>query len=99
MTPPNITIDDTLLERLRVAAAAHGQDVNQYATALIAAGIERENTSRLFDAGAIYNDYAAKYDLPDLSHLSPEQLDDDTDRIVAVLDPARRAEMERQGLL
>jgi hypothetical protein len=40
-----------------------------------------------------------KYQLSDLSHLSDEELAEDAERIVAGMDPAIRAEMERQGLL
>lgn len=41
----------------------------------------------------------AKYDIPDLSHLTREEREADAERIVAALDPQVRAKMEREGLL
>jgi len=52
-----------------------------------------------FDPDANYKKYAAKYGLPDLSHLSDEELSAQADEAVARMDPAARAQLEREGLL
>ena len=52
-----------------------------------------------FDPDAIHQKYAAKYGLPDLSHLSREEITTQADETVANMDPATRAAMEREGLL
>jgi hypothetical protein len=40
-----------------------------------------------------------KYNFPDLSHMTREELADDAERIIAAMDPDVRAAMEREGLL
>jgi hypothetical protein len=40
-----------------------------------------------------------KYNLPDLSHLTSEEIADQADAIVARLSPERVAELEREGIL
>ena len=109
-----LTIDDDLAARLRAVAAARGEDLNQYAVAALAQAVERdaaEEAARAearailngpfhpFDPDAIYQKYAKQYGLPDLSHLSDEELAEQAEEIIARMDPSVRAEMERQGLL
>lgn len=109
-----LTIDDDLEARLRAVAVARGEEPNQYALAALARVVDRdaaEEAARAearailngpfhpFDPDAIYQKYANKYGLPDLSHLSDEELAEQAEEIIARMDPSVRAEMERQGLL
>ena len=112
MTTLTIPVDDDLAARLRAVAAARGEDLNQYAVAALAEAADRdaaEEAARA-EARAILNgpfhDFAKsaeemrrKYNLPDLSHLSAEELAEQAEESIARMDPAVRVEMERQGLL
>jgi hypothetical protein len=114
MTTLTLPLDEELAARLRAVAEARGQDPNQYAVAALAQAVDRDAAEQRqrdeaqavlngpfhpFNADAIYWKYAERHGLPDLSELSPEQLAEQAEEIIARMDPAARAEMERQGLL
>ena len=40
-----------------------------------------------------------KYNLPDLSHMTREELEEDGERIIAAMDPQVREKLEREGWL
>lgn len=52
-----------------------------------------------FDPVAIRKKYQEKYGTPDLSHLSKEELIEKAEETIAQMEPSKRAEMERLGLL
>lgn len=54
---------------------------------------------RTFDPEGTYRHYQQKYDLPDLSHLTGDELITDTERLIAAMSPEKRAALEREGLL
>lgn len=51
-----------------------------------------------FDPEALRKKYQEKYGVPDLSHLSKEELAEQAEETVSRMEPSRRAEMARLGL-
>jgi len=108
----SLDLDDALLARLRDVAAAQGQDVNQFATALIAEAMERrvERERGLAEGRALLEGparplakadaaFRAKHNLPDLSHLSQEEIAARADAALAKVSSEKRAEAERLGII
>lgn len=94
-------------EDVQTFIAAAAQDLiarrERQARALQAARAEAQailnGPSKPFDAEATYRRYKEKYGWADISHLSGEELIEDTERLIAALPPEKRAAMEREGLL
>lgn len=112
LNPHTITLDEATFARLQNGATARGQNVNQFATALIAEGIAREAArERGFIEGRALLESPArpideaftalrrKHNLPDRSHLTREELAAEADRIIEAMDPAKRAELAQQSIL
>jgi hypothetical protein len=55
--------------------------------------------ARRFNPAVIRKEYQEKYGVPDLSHLSREELAEQADEIIAQMEPSKRANMERLGLI
>ena len=107
-----IDLEPETLDRLRAVAAARGEDPNRYAAAAIAEKVDREadraqglrEGRELLSGPArpLAESFAAlreKHGLPDLSHLSREQLAEEAEAILASLPPEKVAEAERLGLI
>jgi len=104
-----IELPDELAERLRVVAEAQDDgDLNRYAVAALWEAADRAEGLRegqaLLTGPAHSLDEAderfrRKYNLPDLSHLSREELAAEAEAALARADPKKVAEAERLGLI
>jgi hypothetical protein len=107
-----LTIPDELLEQMRDLPEAQGKDANEYATAVLNAHVAREQEAAAQRAkhwnllygpskpiDQVFAELRAKYNIPDYSHLTPEERDARADEAIAKLSPEQRAEAERLGLL
>lgn len=107
-----IDLEPETLARLRAVAAQRGQDPNHFAAAAVIEKIDREaerakglrEGRELLTGPArpLAETFAAlreKHGLPNLSHLSREQLAEEAEAILAVLPPEKVAEAERLGLI
>lgn len=108
-----ITIDDELASLLTAKAHAKGQDLHQYSTALLRKALTSDlisipvetdlaqllATSRPFAPEAELLRYQEHYNIPDLAHLSDEELALEAERTIAAMRPEVRAELEQAGLL
>jgi len=110
-----LTIDDRLAERLRAVrgGAVDLDQVAAVVLAETAERWEREAAARTeaqailsgphrpFDPEATYQRYKEKYGWDDqgFSHLSGEELIEDTERLIAAMPPEKRATLEREGWL
>lgn len=106
-----VMIDDEVQAKFQ-AVAAPDEDFSAFLVAAAKDAIsrrKREAEARA-EAQAILNgprrphkevmaEMRRKYNIPDLSHLSGEELIEDTERLIAAMSPEKRAAMEREGLL
>ena len=115
MSVNTLELPADLAEQLRAAAAARGEEWNRFAVAMLAEAVKAapaasEEQRARAEAQAILNGpfhplgkstaaLREKYGLADLSHLSREELAAQADDLIERMDPAVRAEMEREGLL
>lgn len=106
-----VTIDAEIQARF-AAVAAPDEEFDTFIAQVIQEALarrERELAARA-EAQAILNGprrplaessaaFRLKYNIPDLSHLTHDEIADDAEHIVAALNPQIRAELEQDGWL